>query len=161
MVVVFCCFLVSLVLVYVLFWICFSFCFGLVFSDLERFKGQLRWPEGPPHLALNPPYFFCFLCFLFGFVSRRTKNLFYPEKGHFCIFLNLFSLSLSLYLSSFVVFLAFFLACFLFFLVSVFLSLFFFLSSYFLSLSWLFSFLCFLFSLSFGLAFLFVTSMLT
>ena len=25
----------------------------------------MRWPEGPPHLALNPPYlFFCF-CFVF------------------------------------------------------------------------------------------------
>ena len=29
------------------------------------FKGHVRWPEGPPHLALNPPYlFFCF-CFVF------------------------------------------------------------------------------------------------
>ena len=31
-------------------------------------KGHVRWPEGPPHLALNPPYFVCcfvfFLCFL-------------------------------------------------------------------------------------------------
>ena len=23
---------------------------------LGGFKGQVRWPEGPPHLALNPPY---------------------------------------------------------------------------------------------------------
>ena len=30
------------------------------------FKGQVRWPKGPPHLALNPPYFFG--CFLFCFV---------------------------------------------------------------------------------------------
>ena len=26
----------------------------------------MRWPEGPPHLALNPPYLF-FLCFVFWF----------------------------------------------------------------------------------------------
>ena len=34
------------------------------------FKGQVRWPKGPPHLALNPPYFdlfafVFFLCFVF------------------------------------------------------------------------------------------------
>ena len=32
-----------------------------------RFKGQVRWPEGPPHLALNPPYF-CFFWFLLFFL---------------------------------------------------------------------------------------------
>ena len=37
------------------------------------FKGQVRWPEGPPHLALNPPpdyhYFFCRVFFsVFVFV---------------------------------------------------------------------------------------------
>ena len=32
------------------------------------FKGQVRWPEGPPHLALNPPYFICFCFFGFSFV---------------------------------------------------------------------------------------------
>ena len=25
----------------------------------------MRWPKGPPHLALNPPYFFFCFCFLF------------------------------------------------------------------------------------------------
>ena len=35
------------------------FCFLVFF---EGFKGQVRWPDGPPHLALNPPY----LLFLFG-----------------------------------------------------------------------------------------------
>ena len=25
----------------------------------------MRWPKGPPHLALNPPYFFVFVFFLF------------------------------------------------------------------------------------------------
>ena len=29
----------------------------------------MRWPEGPPHLALNPPYFcFCVFLFFFGLV---------------------------------------------------------------------------------------------
>ena len=37
---------------------CFCVCFGVV-------KGQVGWPEGPPHLALNPPYLF--FEFLFGF----------------------------------------------------------------------------------------------
>ena len=42
----------------------------------------MRWPEGPPHLALNPPYFF-FL--FFGFFIQ--KNLVFPlEKGIFCLF---------------------------------------------------------------------------
>ena len=45
------------------------FLFVLVFFG--GFKGQVRWPKGPPHLALNPPFFvfFCFLffCFLFCF----------------------------------------------------------------------------------------------
>ena len=41
---------------------CLFFCFCVFFGG---FKGQVRWPEGPPHLALNPPYFFFFLCFFF------------------------------------------------------------------------------------------------
>ena len=41
------------------------FCF--VFFGGFGFKGQVRWPKGPPHLALNPPYFlFCFSPFFFG-----------------------------------------------------------------------------------------------
>ena len=31
------------------------------------FKGQVRWPKGPPHLAPNPPYFICFVFFVFCF----------------------------------------------------------------------------------------------
>ena len=43
----------------------FCFFFFLVFF-VGGFKGQVRWPKGPPHLALNPPYFFCFVfAFLF------------------------------------------------------------------------------------------------
>ena len=41
------------------------FCFFLCFFG--GLKGQVRWPEGPPHLALNPPYLFFFggVCFVF------------------------------------------------------------------------------------------------
>ena len=39
----------------------FVFCFVLfLFVFLGGFKGHVRWPEGPPHLALNPPYLFWF-----------------------------------------------------------------------------------------------------
>ena len=49
-------------LFFLFFFVFFVFCFCL-----GGFKGQVRWPEGPPHLALNPPYFFCvvFLFFVF------------------------------------------------------------------------------------------------
>ena len=40
------------------------FCLFFCFVSFGGFKGQVRWPKGPPHLALNPPYFFGF-CFLF------------------------------------------------------------------------------------------------
>ena len=54
------------------------------------FKGQVRWPEGPPHLALNPPYFYvlfsllfvCFFSFPF-FAFTSTLSLF----GGFPVFL--------------------------------------------------------------------------
>ena len=53
-------FLVFLVFFLVFFmFCCFSFLFG-------GFKGHVRWPKGPPHLTLNPPYFFGF-CFVFVF----------------------------------------------------------------------------------------------
>ena len=38
----------------------FVFCFLFVFAFCGVFKGQVRWPEGPPHLALNPPFFVLF-----------------------------------------------------------------------------------------------------
>ena len=64
-------FLFFLSFLFVIFWFLF---FG-------GFKGQVRWPKGPPHLALNPPYLFCFVfsvcffvlflvCFFFVFVWR-------------------------------------------------------------------------------------------
>ena len=61
-------------LCFLLFFLCcfFLFLFSLLFFLLfcvffGGFKGQVTWPEGPPHLALNPPYFF-FVSFFFVFV---------------------------------------------------------------------------------------------
>ena len=51
------------VLCVVFFLVCFWFGFFL-----GGFKGQVRWPKGPPQLALNPPYLFCFVFGLFLFV---------------------------------------------------------------------------------------------
>ena len=49
------------------FWLFFcGFLFFVV--SFGGFKGQVRWPKGPPHLALNPPYFICFCVFCFFFV---------------------------------------------------------------------------------------------
>ena len=63
------------------FFFCFYvFCF-LFFGG--GFKGQMRWPKGPPHLVLNPPYFISFLFFCFCF---------------FVFFVFLFFVSLSLLL---------------------------------------------------------------
>ena len=60
-----------------------SFFFFLFFGGL---KGQLRWPEGPPHLALIPPYYyfdiFCFggFIFFFHFCLQETKTMLAPLK---------------------------------------------------------------------------------
>ena len=56
----------------------------------SRWNGQVRWPKGPPHLALNPPYFLVFCLFHF-----RRKTCFPPKKGIFCSF---FSVSLCFFL---------------------------------------------------------------
>ena len=69
------------------------FLFGVFFGG---FKGQVRWPEGPHHLALIPPYLLfifylgggLFLSFLF--FALYTKKMFFPlRKGHFCLFLSI------------------------------------------------------------------------
>ena len=64
--------------------VCFGlFVFLLVFLFLfGGFKDQVRWPKGPPHLALNPPYFLFFFVFLFGFpdFDFNRKTLFSPPK---------------------------------------------------------------------------------
>ena len=117
----------------------------------------MRWPEGPPHLALNPPYLFLYvlLCFLFFvfvfyflFFASHCKNGFPLKKGIilsifecFPLFLlsllwpPTFSISLSLCLSC--SFLSFFLPSCLSFFLSC--------GSLFLSLSFLFFLLCFSF----------------
>ena len=70
----------------------FGFCFlfvvfvFFVFVFFGGFKGQVRWPKGPPHLALNPPFLFFFfglffLCFLIG------KPCLPPKKGKICLFI--------------------------------------------------------------------------
>ena len=89
----------------------------------------MRWPEGPPHLALYPLYFICFCFFVFYFLFfflffffslsllLLEKTLFSPQKGHIYVFflylplflfslvsLSPFSLSLSLLLSCFLPF---------------------------------------------------------
>ena len=49
---------------------CLFFCFCVFFGG---FKGQVRWPEGPPHLALNPPCFFFFVFFVLRATSLGPK----------------------------------------------------------------------------------------
>ena len=68
--------------VFFVFWFVFSFClFG-------GFKGQVWWPKGPPHLALNPPYLLSFLFFFFCFplFAFNRKTLVSRLKRHFCVF---------------------------------------------------------------------------
>ena len=69
-----CCFFFSFV-----FFVSF-FVFVFFFGGL---KGQVRWPEGPPHLALNPPslFFFLFLVVFLFFVFWRVKGQVRWPKG--------------------------------------------------------------------------------
>ena len=68
------------------FLVCFGFsrfffvCFFVVFV-FWGFKHQVRWPEGPPHLALNPPYFGLFV--FFDFVLEGLRVRWGGPKGHF------------------------------------------------------------------------------
>ena len=135
-----------------LFFCFFFFCFLFFW----RVKGQMRWPKGPPHLALNPPYLFLLLfCFVFCFwffvlffgCLIQKKPCFPLEKGIFCLFsvflflspLAFFGLPLFVFLFhclSFFFF-SFFLPSCLCFLLSF--------GSLFLSLSFFFFLLCFSF----------------
>ena len=103
----------------------FVLCFVFLFF-FGGFKGQVRWPKGPPHLALNPPYlfllFFCFVFFWFCFwlFNTETPLFFPPEKGIFyfqCFSLSPLALfgppSFSVSLSQSLFFLLFFLSSFL------------------------------------------------
>ena len=87
---------------------CFCFFCFCCFVFFGGFKGQVRWPKGPPHLALNPPYFlfvfcFCFFfcfAFFFAFLSLcfiDKKTCFPPKKGHFCC--SFFCVSLCFFLA--------------------------------------------------------------
>ena len=49
------------------FFLVFCFVFFWFFCFFWRVKGQVRWPKGPPHLALNPPYLFLFFVFCLVF----------------------------------------------------------------------------------------------
>ena len=84
------------------FWFLFFWFFVVFFGG---FKGQVRWPKGPPHLALNPPYSFVFVFFLFLFFFSLLyflcflidkKPVFPLKKAFFvyfqCLPLFLFSL---------------------------------------------------------------------
>ena len=56
-----------------LFFLCFAF-YLFVFVFFGGFKGQVRWPERSPHLALNPPYlFFCF-SIAFSFLGKGCPH---------------------------------------------------------------------------------------
>ena len=72
----FCCWRCSFI-VFLSFY-CFCFCF------FGGFKGQVRWPKGLPQLALNPPYLFLFILFLFClffFFSLFLFLFFWRFKG--------------------------------------------------------------------------------
>ena len=132
------------------FFLFFAFCCFSGFLGGRGFKGQVRWPRGPPHLALNPPSFFAFsfagLFVFFGGFSLSLllseKLWFPPNKGHFCLFLSVslcfswafFGLPLVQFLFLCLSLVLFFLSSFLsfsfcFLLVPFFLSFFIFLSS--------------------------------
>ena len=77
-----------------MFFLIFPFCLFLFLFYLGWFKGQVRWPKGPPHLALNPPFFlflcvcvFFFLFFFFFFLSLLfiEKTVVPGKKGHVCL----------------------------------------------------------------------------
>ena len=74
--------------------IIFVFCFFFLILFFGGFKGQVRWPKGPPHLALNPPYFFFFLFFFFGFLLfvflKNRKTVFPLKKGIFVVHSSVF-----------------------------------------------------------------------
>ena len=63
---------------------CVFFLF-LFFVFVGGFKGQVRWPKGPPRLALNPPYFvfvflgFCLFLFCFCFCLEGLRVRWWPN----------------------------------------------------------------------------------
>ena len=83
---------VLLLFVLALFLFCCWIVVGVVLAFLGflfgGFKGQMTWPKGPPHLALNPPYFWFFCVIWLAFLSLllNEKPCFPPRKGHCCSF---------------------------------------------------------------------------
>ena len=78
----------SLFYLFCFFFFCFLF-FLFFFFFLGGFKGQVRWPKGPPHLALNPPYVFCFFFFVFLSLFLIEKPCFPPKKA-ILVYLSVF-----------------------------------------------------------------------
>ena len=68
-------FLCFLVFFSFFFFFCFFVCFVLFLCFFGGFKGHVRWPEGPPHLALNHPYLFFVLFFFFCFFVVFLEGL--------------------------------------------------------------------------------------
>ena len=63
----------------------FGLCFGGFCFFFGGLKGQVRWPKGPPHLALNPPYLFSSVFGLF-FGLSFCWFLFFVFCFGFCLF---------------------------------------------------------------------------
>ena len=74
---------------FLFFFLFFSFCFVFCFGG---FKGQVRWPKGPLHLALNPPYLlvFCFFWFVvvpfLSLLCNSKRTCFPPKKRAFFVY---------------------------------------------------------------------------
>ena len=65
------------------FFVLVFFCFLFFCFFVGGFKGQVRWPKGPPHLALKPSLFsfcFCSFWFLFFIFSLLSFLVFYRQK---------------------------------------------------------------------------------
>ena len=75
------------------------FFFGVSFGE---FKGQGRWPEGPPYLALTPPYIhIVFFVYFFPVSAFRRKTCFPRKKGILaCFSVSPFFFSLAFCLTS-------------------------------------------------------------
>ena len=108
--------------------VCFFLLFLLLFY-LEGFKGQVRWPFGPPHLTFESSLVVFVVCFWFVFVcvGMNQKTLFPPEKGSFfsfiCFLFHFLVHFFFLFLTFFLPFLLSFLLCFVSFFLAFFLSL--------------------------------------
>ena len=76
------CFVYVVLCFFLFFFLFFCYCFCSFFGG---FKGQVRLPKGPPHLALNPPHFFA-VSFFFFLEGLRVRSG--SPKGHLTCALN-------------------------------------------------------------------------